>query len=118
VNFAVDRLVDVMAERVSGVLASSVLKGSAMVIEMLCQRVKSGEVSLADAVRKAAERIEANRALLLPKGSDFVDAEVVSVRPVLVPVEVSNDVPRTSLIPESQRPQQPSERRKIYEPRQ
>jgi hypothetical protein len=69
VNLAVDRVADVICERVPAALSPSVLKGSAMVIEMLCQRAAGGEGSLVSALAQVHERIKV-RALLAPAASD------------------------------------------------
>jgi hypothetical protein len=95
VNFAVDRVVDVIAERTPAAQSPSILKGAAMLIEMLCIRVRSGEVSIAEAVKEAHERIQRGEKLSLPPPSALPRADVVDVEPE--PAErVSDHEPRES----------------------
>jgi hypothetical protein len=82
VNFAVDRVADVIAERVPAALSPSVLKGSAMIIEMLCTRSAGGRpgTSFEQLVRAAAKEIDDEEMQArMTKVAGVLDAEYAPV---------------------------------------
>jgi hypothetical protein len=99
-----------MEEQVPSHAAPSVLKGAAIVMELICERVARGEESLADAVAEASRRIEMGGARPFPplraastKPADAIDAEYAPVAPAAASAAPSPALAK-STAPEPWRP--------------